>query len=152
MPVGEAVAFMPRAPYFPPGNLKGVIVYPLDIAKFSTEELENVLRRAGLERLAGSLERIARWDRVLTEDERQCLAFARLILQQPKWIVIDGALDGLDTEAYDRIRDMLDGELKDAAVIHLGKPHLHDGLFKQQINLEDDPSGKPLELPALKTA
>lgn len=152
MPVGEAVAFMPRAPYFPPGNLKGVIVYPLDIAKFSTEELENVLRRAGLERLTGSLERIARWDRVLTEDEQQCLAFARLILQQPKWIVIDGALDGLDTEAYDRIRDMLDSEMKDAAVIHLGKPHLHDGLFKQQINLEDDPSGKPLELPALKTA
>ncbi|CUW42796.1 transporter [Brucella vulpis] len=152
MPVGDAVAFMPRAPYFPPGNLKGVIVYPLDIAKFSTEELENVLCRAGLERLAGCLERIARWDRVLTEDERQCLAFARLILQQPKWIVIDGALDGLDTEAYYRIRDMLDSELKDAAVIHLGKPHLHDGLFKQQINLEDDPSGKPLELPALKTA
>ncbi len=98
------------------------------------------------------MDRVARWDRVLTDDERQCIAFARLILQKPQWIVIDGALDGLDAEAYDRIRDMLNTELKDAAVIHLGKPHLHDGLFTQQINLEDDPSGKPLELPALKTA
>ncbi|ELT48809.1 ABC transporter, partial [Brucella intermedia M86] len=152
MPAGVGVAFMPRAPYFPPGNLKGVIVYPLDIKKFSEQDLENVLRRAGLERLATSLDHAARWDRVLTDDERQCIAFARLILQKPQWIVIDGALDGLDAEAYDRIRDMLNTELKDAAVIHLGKPHLHDGLFTQQISLEDDPSGKPLEVRALKTA
>ncbi len=152
MPVGDGVAFMPRAPYFPPGNLKGVIVYPLDIKQFSEEDLENVLRRAGLERLSTSLDRVARWDRVLTDDERQSIAFARLILQKPQWIVIDGALDGLDAEAYDRIRDMLNTELKDAAVIHLGKPHLHDGLFTQQVSLEGDPSGKPLEIPALKTA
>lgn len=152
MPAGDGVAFMPRAPYFPPGNLKGVIVYPLDIKKFSEQDLENVLRRAGLERLATSLDHAARWDRVLTDDERQCIAFARLILQKPQWIVIDGALDGLDTEAYDRIRDMLNTELKDAAVIHLGKPHLHDGLFTQQISLEDDPSGKPLEVRVVKTA
>ncbi|ERI13866.1 ABC transporter ATP-binding protein/permease [Brucella sp. RRSP16] len=152
MPAGDGVAFMPRAPYFPPGNLKGVIVYPLDIKKFSEQDLENVLRRAGLERLATSLDHAARWDRVLTDDERQCIAFARLILQKPQWIVIDGALDGLDAEAYDRIRDMLNTELKDAAVIHLGKPHLHDGLFTQQISLEDDPSGKPLEVRAVKTA
>lgn len=152
MPAGDGVAFMPRAPYFPPGNLKGVIVYPLDIKKFSEQDLENVLRRAGLERLATSLDHAARWDRVLTDDERQCIAFARLILQKPQWIVIDGALDGLDAEAYDRICDMLNTELKDAAVIHLGKPHLHDGLFTQQISLEDDPSGKPLEVRAVKTA
>lgn len=152
MPASDGVAFMPRAPYFPPGSLKGVIVYPLDIRKFSEEDLENVLRRAGLERLVTSMDRVSRWDRVLTDDERQCIAFARLILQKPLWIVIDGALDGLDAEAYDRIRDMLNNELKDAAVIHLGKPHLHDGLFTQQVSLEDDPSGKPLELPALKMA
>ncbi|MFK0684036.1 ABC transporter ATP-binding protein/permease [Ochrobactrum sp. BD67] len=152
MPVGDGVAFMPRAPYFPPGNLRGVIAYPLDIKQFSDEALEKLLQRAGLGRLSASLDNVARWDRVLTDDERQCLAFARLILQQPKWIVIDGVLDGLDTEAYQRIRDMLDSELKDAAVIHLGKPHLHEGLFTQQVHLEDDPDNKPLELPALKTA
>lgn len=152
MPAGDGVAFMPRAPYFPPGNLKGMIAYPLDIKKFSDEALENLLQRAGLGRLSASLDRVARWDRALTDDERQCLAFARLILQQPKWIVIDGALDGLDAEAYERIRDMLNDELKDAAIIHLGKPHLHEGLLTRQVHLEDDPDRKPLELPALKTA
>ncbi len=152
MPVSDGVAFMPRAPYFPPGNLRGVIAYPLDIKKFSDEALEKLLQRAGLGRLSASLDSVARWDRVLTDDEKQCLAFARLILQQPKWIVIDGALDGLDTEAYQRIRDMLDDELKEAGIIHLGKPHLHEGLFTQQVHLEDDPDRKPLELAALKTA
>ncbi|NKW10204.1 ABC transporter ATP-binding protein/permease [Ochrobactrum tritici] len=151
MPVGDGVAFMPRAPYFPPGNLKGVIVYPLDIKSFRKKTWRMCCGGPG-ERLSTSLDRVARWDRVLTDDERQCIAFARLILQKPQWIVIDGALDGLDAEAYDRIRDMLNTELKDAAVIHLGKPHLHDGLFTQQVSLEGDPSGKPLEIPALKTA
>ncbi len=152
MPISDGVAFMPRAPYFSPGSLKGVIAYPLDIKKFSDETLENLLQRAGLGRLSASLDRVARWDRILTDDERQCLAFARLIHQQPKWIIIDGALDNLDAEAYGRIRDMLDHELKDAAIIHLGKPHLHEGLFSQQVHLEGDPDHKPLELPALKTA
>ncbi|MBC2885995.1 ABC transporter ATP-binding protein/permease [Ochrobactrum sp. CM-21-5] len=148
MPVNDGVAFMPRAPYFPPGDLKGVIVYPLDLKKFSSEALENVLQRAGLERLSTSLDRSARWERVLTDDERQCLTFARLILLKPKWIIIDGVLDGLDADAYARIVDILNTELKDAAVVHLGKPHLHNGFFSRQVALEDDPDGKPLELPA----
>ena len=152
MPANDGVAFMPRAPYFPPGTLKSVIVYPFDLKKFSSEALEGVLQRAGLARLIGSLDHVTRWERVLTDDERQCLAFARLILQKPQWIIIDGALDGLDAEAYDRIRDILNNELRQAAVIHLGKPHLHNGLFSRQLSLEENPDGKPLEIPALKSA
>jgi putative ATP-binding cassette transporter len=152
MPANDGVAFMPRAPYLPPGTLKSVIVYPFDLKKFAPEALEGVLQRAGLARLIGSLDHVTRWERVLTDDERQCLAFARLILQEPQWIIIDGALDGLDAEAYDRIRDILNNELKQAAVIHLGKPHLHNGLFSRQVNLEEDPDGTPLEIPALKSA
>lgn len=151
MPAGDSVVFLPRAPYFPPGDLKSVMAYPLDPQQVSQQQLEAVLQRAGLERLAGSLDRVARWDRMLTDDERQSLAFARLILQKPKWIIIDGVLDELDTEAYDLIRNIMNGDLKDAAVMHLGKPHLHDGLFSRQISLEDDPDGKPLDLPALRS-
>ncbi len=149
MPADDGVAFMPRAPYFPPGTLKGVIAYPLDLKKIPSEALETVLKRAGLERLSGSLDRAARWDRILTEDEQQCLAFARLILSKPHWIIVDGVMDGLDSDAYDRIRDLLDKELKAAALIHLGKSHLHDGLFSRQIALVDDRDAPPLELPVL---
>ncbi len=60
MPADDGVAFMPRAPYFPPGTLKGVIAYPLDLKKIPSEALETVLKRAGLERLSGSLDRAAR--------------------------------------------------------------------------------------------
>ncbi len=151
-PAGDGMAFMPRAPYFPPGELRGVVVYPLDLKQFSTQELEDVLARAGLERLAPSLNRAARWDRILTEDEQQCLAFARLILLKPQWIVIDGVLDGLDAEAYRRVLDILRTELKDAAVLCLGKPRSHDAFFSRTVNVEEDPQGKPLELPPVHAA
>ncbi len=152
MPAGDSMVFMPRAPYFPPGDLKSVIAYPLDLKQFSQQDLERVLQLAGLERLVDSLDRVTRWDRFLTDDECQSLAFARLILQKPKWIVVDGVLDELDAQAYDGIRGILNNELKDVAVIHIGKPHLHDGLFSRQISLEDDPNAKPLDLSALRTS
>ncbi len=150
MPAGDSVVFLPRSPYFPPGDLKSVVSYPLNLDAISRQQVETVLERAGLSRLVGSLDRVTRWDRMLTEDERQSLAFARLIVQKPKWIVVDGVLDELDTEAYDCIRDILNKELKDVAVLHLGKPHLHDGLFSRHISLEDDPDGKPLDMTALR--
>lgn len=148
MPVGDSVAFMPHAPYFPPGNLREVIVYPMESKRFSTEALENVLKRAGLERLIGSLDRVARWDRVLTEDESQSLAFARLILRDPKWVIIDDVIDELDQDAYERVMGILSSELKSAAVLHLGKSRMHGGFFSRQVTLEDDPEGQPFELPA----
>lgn len=147
MPAGDQVIFIPRAPYIPPGDLHEVVVYPLDRKGFSHNQVAEVLKLAGLERLVPQIDDILRWDRALVEDEQQCLALARLVLQNPRWIVIDGVLDGMDEEARQRAYAILTGHLKDAAVIHIGKTLGHDGLLKRQLHLEMDRDADPLHVP-----
>lgn len=147
MPAGDRVVFMPSTPYFPPGDLRGAIVYPQDRKSFSDAVLIEVLQRAGLERLATSLDRVARWDRILTDDEQQSLAFARVTLQEPHWIILDGVLDRMEISTYNRVRGLMTDQLKDAAIINLGRQWANNNTFNRVIELEEDPAGKPLVLP-----
>lgn len=71
MKVGEDVELMKREKYLKKGKIKGVIVYKIDIEKLYKEELENVMRREGMERIEGSMESIERWERVMKEEERK---------------------------------------------------------------------------------
>ncbi|PWL17062.1 glycosyl transferase family 1 [Falsochrobactrum shanghaiense] len=147
MPASNQVVFIPNAPYIPPGDLLEAVVYPLDRKDFSHNQVADVLKLAGLERLVPQLNNRLRWDRTLTRDEQQCIAIARLVLQNPHWIVIDGVLDGMDEEARQRAYAILTGPLQGAAVIHIGKTLGHDGLLKRQLHLEMDLDADPLDVP-----
>ncbi len=94
MPAGEVPAFVPRKPYFPLGTLREVLNHA--DAAVSDTEISAVLAEVGLARLSSSLDRSARWERELSDDEQRLLAFARLVLRQPKWVIIDEALDTFD--------------------------------------------------------
>lgn len=150
MPAGDRIAFLSRVPYFPPDDLRGAIVYPQDRKAFSDTELTHVLRRAGLEHMAGDLDRVARWERVLSSDEQQCLALSRLILQSPQWVVIDGVLEEIDEKALKRVYSVLDDELKGATIINIGKPIANDRMFSRVVKLVDDLVSAPLRLPVVK--
>ena len=54
------------------------------------------LERVDLGHLVPSLDRTERWDHQLSLDEQQRLAFARLLLQRPRWVVLDDAVGALD--------------------------------------------------------
>ncbi|TIW42428.1 MAG: ABC transporter ATP-binding protein/permease, partial [Mesorhizobium sp.] len=89
MPAGEVPAFVPRKPYFPLGTLREVLNHA--DAAVSDAEISAVLAEVGLGRLSSSLDHSARWERELSDDEQRLLAFARLVLRQPKWVIIDEA-------------------------------------------------------------
>ncbi|GGA96666.1 ABC transporter permease [Brucella endophytica] len=142
LPKDEEVFYMPRIPYFPPTSLRGALAYPLDSGRFSEDDLKAALKRGGLDRLVSSLDRVARWDRVLSEDEQQCLAFARLSLINPRWVVVDEALDGMEEEALDRVLDILRNYMQEAAVIHIGKRLPHDHVFSRVLHLDKVEAGE----------
>lgn len=147
LPAGDRVVFIPHAPYIPPGSLHDAVVYPLNAADFSKKQVLEILKFAGLERLEPQIDRVLRWDRTLTADEQQSLALARLVLQNPSWVVIDGTLDGMDEDARKRAYSILTGPLQNASVIHIGKGLGHDGLFARHLHLEMDFHADPLRLP-----
>jgi vitamin B12/bleomycin/antimicrobial peptide transport system ATP-binding/permease protein len=142
LPASDGVLFMPRRPYVPLGTLRAALAYPSLETGYKDEELVAVLQSAGLDRLSNSLDRIARWDRELSDDEQQCLVFTRLLLHKPRWIVIDEVLDALDDEGRKRVINLLEKQLKDAAIINIGRPDTKDHFFTRTLHLIKDPSGR----------
>jgi putative ATP-binding cassette transporter len=141
MPSSDGVMFMARQPYVPLGTLRAVLAYPASETTFKDEELVGALDRAGLSRLSSSLERVARWDRELTDDEQQFLVFTRILLHKPHWVVIDEVFDALDDDARERMLSLCKDCLKDAAIVHIGRPETKDHFFTRVLHLIRDPLG-----------
>jgi putative ATP-binding cassette transporter len=128
LPAGARIAFLPQHAYLPPGSLRQVIEYPASVAPHSDEEMVAALRRCGLKRLASRLDDNERWDRVLSGGEQQRLAFARLLVQRPDIILMDGATAALDTASQEQMMALLRGdELSGCTVITVGQgPELEE--------------------------
>src|SRR5271170_5594381 len=120
-PRGEQIFYLPRgAPYLPRGSLREVLAYPLKAESFSSEAFTRSLFRFGLERLAPLLDETHRWDRELSQDEQLCLVFARILIQMPPWVLIDGTFGSLDDDVLELVIDVFSHELQHSSVIHIG--------------------------------
>ncbi len=145
LPPDTNILFMPRLPYFPPGTLREAMSYPVGKDGFSDEELMSALHDLGLTRLETMLDFHTRWDRELSDDEQQSLAFARLKLHKPSWVVIDEALDGMEDDAYQRVTAVLRDHLAKSTVVHIGREDKNDHVFAKILHFVSDPSGHGLE-------
>jgi putative ATP-binding cassette transporter len=139
-PKGEEILYMPRTPYLPPGTLREVLAYPSATAVFEAAAYANALVRLELQRLVPLLDVSRRWDHELSEDEQQTLAFARVVLHAPPWVLIDEVLDSLDEDARRCILDLFVKDLPHTGVIHIGRADAHDHLFSRVLHLIKDPT------------
>jgi vitamin B12/bleomycin/antimicrobial peptide transport system ATP-binding/permease protein len=145
LPANKTIIYMPRLPYFPPGSLREAMSYPLGKDGFTDEQLVSALHELGLKRLETMLDFSARWDRELSDDEQQSLAFARLMLHKPDWVVIDEALDTMEVDAYERVVAVLRKHLAGSTVVHIGREDKNDHVFSKVLHFVNDPSGHRLE-------
>jgi putative ATP-binding cassette transporter len=136
-PKGSVPFFLPRGtPYLPRGTLREVLAYPQSPERFDAEACRRALVRFGLERLAPELEATRRWDRDLNQDEQLALAFARMLLQAPAWVLLDDTLGLLDDEAVERMTEVFGKELRHTGVIHIGRAaHAREPLFTRVLHL-----------------
>jgi vitamin B12/bleomycin/antimicrobial peptide transport system ATP-binding/permease protein len=139
-PRGEELLCMPRTPYLPPGTLREVLAYPLATEAFEAAAYANALVRLKLDRLEPLLDVSRRWDHELSDDEQQTLAFARVVLHAPPWVLIDEVLDSLDEDARRCILDLFTKDLPHTGVIHIGRADAHDHLFSRVLHLVKDPT------------
>jgi vitamin B12/bleomycin/antimicrobial peptide transport system ATP-binding/permease protein len=139
-PPGEEILYMPRTPYLPPGTLREALAYPSTTEAFEAAAYANALLRLKLERLVPLLDVSRRWDHELSDDEQQTLAFARVVLHAPPWVLIDEVLDSLDEEARRCILDLFTTDLPHTGVIHIGRVDAHDHLFSRVLHLIKDPT------------
>src|SRR6516162_3197159 len=147
-PPREAMMFLPARAYVPPGTLRAAVAYPRAAAAYDEAVIARALADVGLQHLQPLLGTTDRWDRRLTENEKQSVAFARVCLQRPQWLVVNGAFDALDPAARARIEALFAGPLSAVGLVDIGQETARDGFFKHKLRLVTDPSGptfKPVE-------
>jgi vitamin B12/bleomycin/antimicrobial peptide transport system ATP-binding/permease protein len=144
MPAGEAPIFVPRTPYFPLGTLREVLNHA-DGITVDDAEISAVLAEVGLERLSSSLDRMARWEHELADDEQRLLALARLALRRPKWVIIDEAMDTFDGATLRRVLSMLERRLPDAAILNIGRGLHNNQFFPRSLTIVKDTGGSALK-------
>ncbi len=93
------VMFLPQRPYMILGSLRDQLTYPRAAGR-SDEQLEDALGAVNLSALCerfGGLDVEMPWADVLSPGEQQRLAFARLLLNHPRYAFLDEATSALDT-------------------------------------------------------
>jgi putative ATP-binding cassette transporter len=146
LPPPEQMMFMPQRPYLPLGTLRAAVSYPNGIERFDDAAMRAALERVDLGHLVPMLDRSNRWDRELTLDEQQRLAFTRLLVHRPRWIVIDDAVGALDERHRRLVFSILERELADATVIHFGRGVVPDCSWDRTLHIIERPGG-----PCLRT-
>ena len=144
VPAGESMLFMPRTQYFPPGTLREVLAYPTTVNEFASEACLRALERLGLERFGPLLDAPGRWDLTLTEGEQHSLAFARVLLHAPRWLIIDEALEALEDDQRPKVMELLAKDLADTGILYIGRAVAQDSLFTRVLHLESDSEGLKL--------
>jgi putative ATP-binding cassette transporter len=126
-PKHEEILFLPQNPYMIIGNLRSQLLYP-NIAwqntvppnkdrtrqdrKMTDDMLLQLLEKVRLPHLADNpegLNAVMDWAKVLSVGEQQRLAFARVLLNQPRYVMLDEATSALDIENEDNLYRQLAG-------------------------------------------
>jgi len=108
-PVSELL-FIPQKPYMILGSLREQLCYPLDPQRFSDDHLRSVLEEVRLGELVQRYPDFSikqDWPRLLSLGEQQRLAFARLLLNSPRFVVLDEATSALDVATEKHLYGLL---------------------------------------------
>lgn len=120
--------FLPQKPYMLLGTLRAQLQYPNLRANITDAEIQSALVRVNLENLTtrmGGLDTEKDWAAVLSQGEQQRLAFARILLSQPKYVILDEATSALDVTNERRLYELLQSQ--DISYISVGhRPSLVD--------------------------
>jgi vitamin B12/bleomycin/antimicrobial peptide transport system ATP-binding/permease protein len=107
--LGEML-FLPQCPYMILGSLRSQLLYPNTSSDVDEEKLRAVLTLVNLADLPdrlGGFDADLDWADVLSLGEQQRLAFARLLLTQPRYAILDEATSALDLKNEQHLYEQL---------------------------------------------
>jgi vitamin B12/bleomycin/antimicrobial peptide transport system ATP-binding/permease protein len=129
----QDVLFLPQTPYMLLGTLREQLIYPNLRENITDQEIQEALTIVNLEDLGdrmGGLDAEKDWAATLSQGEQQRLAFARILLSQPKYVILDEATSALDVANERRLYQLL--QSLDMTYISVGhRPSLVD--YHQQV-------------------
>jgi putative ATP-binding cassette transporter len=119
--------FLSQMPYVPLGDLRSVVSYPAVEGEFDDAAIGIALDTVALGHLAGRLDEVADWAKVLSPGEQQRIAFARVLLAKPKAVFLDESTSALDEGQEFALYRSLRTALPDCVVVSVS----HRGTVEQ---------------------
>ena len=108
-PAGDGICFVPKHPLAVHCGLRSQLVVSYPGKSFTDQELIEVLRKVGLERMVarvGGLDPEHDWPSTLSPEEIRLLAIARVLLAAPRFVFLDRMDGDLSSEQVDHIYDL----------------------------------------------
>lgn len=134
-PESQEMLFLPQRPYMLLGNLREQLIYPNLRSHISDDEIHEALQLVNLEGLPerlGGMEIVKDWPSVLSLGEQQRLAFARILLSQPKYVMLDEATSALDVKNERQLYELL----RSLDLVYISVGHRPSLLDYHQVVLE----------------
>ena len=120
-PPTSELMFIPQKPYMLLGSLREQLCYPQPPERFSDSQLRHALEEVCLPELVSRYPDLSvkeDWPRLLSLGEQQRLAFARLLLNSPRFVVLDEATSALDVITERKLYELLVS--RDLAFVSVG--------------------------------
>ena len=137
-PKGQSIYYMPRLAYWPPGTMREALAYPSGPDQIKDKTFRDALTDLNLNELEPDLNKVRDWREELNEDQLTRLAFVRILIHEPSWILIDEVLDFVDAHSRALITEVLGKRLKGSAIIHIGRQLPNDATFDTFVHLIND--------------
>lgn len=109
----KEILFLPQRPYIILGSLRQQLLYPYTNGTISDPEIKAILQEVNLENLSNFFDNFDQevpWENILSVGEQQRLAFARILVSHPKYIILDEATSALDLNneinLYQKLKQM----------------------------------------------
>ncbi len=135
LPDDEPLFFMPPRPFLPTGRLREAICYPSSASDFTQVEMETAFELARVKELLPQLDEEGDWEKTLEREQQQRLGMVRLLLQRPKWIMMQEAFDSLDPDGEVEMIRIINQRLPNSALLTITKQPAIQAMHDRHIDL-----------------
>jgi putative ATP-binding cassette transporter len=132
-PMGTHALFLSQRPYLPLGNLRSALTYPAVLLDDAL--INDALLKVQLGHLQAHLDEPADWSSILSLGEQQRLAFARVLLNQPRIAFLDEATSATDEGLEHALYALLRQELPQCMLVSVGHRSTLDGFHSHRLVL-----------------
>ena len=140
----DGLSLMPQRPYVPLGTLRRAVTYPISPEAVDDAVVRRSVADVGLGHLLDKLDEDERWDHVLSGGEKQRLGFARILIQQPKVIIMDEATAALDPSSQERLMRLILERLPAATLVSVAHRVELEAFHTRKLVLERQGEGARL--------